>query len=40
MTVPYYADDSVTLYHGDCLDVLAELPAASVNNAMAGVGVR
>jgi site-specific DNA-methyltransferase (adenine-specific) len=28
---PYYADDSVTLYAGDCLDVLRELPDASVD---------
>jgi hypothetical protein len=28
---PYYADDSVTVHHGDCLDVLAELPDASVD---------
>lgn len=31
MTEPHYADDAVTLHHGDCLDVLRELPAASVD---------
>lgn len=30
MTV-HYQDDTVTLYHGDCLDVLRELPDASVH---------
>jgi len=27
----YYQDDSVTLFHGDALDVLRRLPDASVN---------
>lgn len=29
--LPYYQDDSVTLYLGDSLDVLRRLPDASVN---------
>ena len=31
---PYYQDDHVTLWHGDCLDVLATLPDASVDSVV------
>ena len=27
----YYADESITLYHGDCIEVMRELPEASVD---------
>lgn len=29
--VPYYSDDAVTVYLGDCIDVMAELPEHSVD---------
>ena len=28
---PYYTDESVTLYHGDCIDVMRAMPDASVD---------
>lgn len=31
MSAPYYQDDSVTLWHGDCLDVLRGMADASVD---------
>lgn len=31
MSEPYYSDDHVTIYHGDTLDLLAELEIISVD---------
>ncbi|QZN86923.1 site-specific DNA-methyltransferase [Cellulomonas sp. C5510] len=31
MIAPYFADDAVTLWHGDALDVLRNLPAGSID---------
>ena len=33
--IPYYADESVTLYHGEALAVLASLPTGSVDAVVA-----
>src|SRR5690554_3826584 len=34
MTTPYYTDDHVTLWHGDALDVLRDMPNSSVDSCV------
>jgi DNA modification methylase len=34
VSTPYYADDSVTLHHGDALDVLRTMPDGAVNSCV------
>jgi site-specific DNA-methyltransferase (adenine-specific) len=35
MMKPYYQDDSCTIYHGDCLEVMKEIPDGSVDMVLA-----
>lgn len=33
-TTPYYSDETVTLHHGDCIDVMRQMPGASVDSVV------
>ncbi len=34
--IPYYEDDAVTIYHGDCMDVLPTLSGRGPGRAVPG----